>query len=183
MLIDTTRRMRCKSGPASYRGPAPSAKFPKKALWLPIGFYAFVQDLSQGAGSRHHNGFTQRECALLREHFHTLMSFQTSVVFESRHAKNDLASVTLASYRGVLNGIWRPKVDEELVHRIRYSMLVKVADDHSIRRPARSITSSHSPTTLLTTYTAWTRGRRRRDVEGEILIWRWICHCESGAAA
>jgi hypothetical protein len=33
---------------------------PQKALWLPTAFYAFVQDLSQGAESRHHNGFTQR---------------------------------------------------------------------------------------------------------------------------
>jgi hypothetical protein len=41
---------------------------------------------------------------------------------ESRHAKNDLASVTLASYRRVLNGVWRPKIGAELVHRIRYSM-------------------------------------------------------------
>ena len=40
-----------------------------------------------------------------------------------------LASVTLASYRTVLNGIGRPKFDEELVHRTPYSMLAKMADD------------------------------------------------------
>jgi hypothetical protein len=49
---------------------------------------------------------------------------------ESRHAKNDLASITLASYRRILNRIWRPKLGEELIHRIRYSTLIKIADGH-----------------------------------------------------
>jgi integrase len=38
--------------------------------------------------------------------------------------------VTLASYRRILNGIWRRKLDQELVHRVRFTMLVKIADSH-----------------------------------------------------
>ena len=48
---------------------------------------------------------------------------------ESRAAKNDMATVTLACYRRILNGAWRPKLRAMRFLDIRYSTLVKIADE------------------------------------------------------
>jgi hypothetical protein len=48
---------------------------------------------------------------------------------ESRVAKNDMATVTLASYRKILNSIWRPQIGAKRFLSVLYSTLVKVADD------------------------------------------------------
>lgn len=48
---------------------------------------------------------------------------------ESRLAKNDLAAVTVASYRKILNGFWRPQIGTLRFLDLRYSTLVKLADD------------------------------------------------------
>lgn len=47
---------------------------------------------------------------------------------ESRLAKDDMAAVTVRSYRKVLNSVWRPQIGKQLFHRVRYSSLVKIAD-------------------------------------------------------
>jgi integrase len=47
---------------------------------------------------------------------------------ESRLAKDDMAAVTVRSYRKVLNSVWRPQIGRQLFHRVRYSSLVKIAD-------------------------------------------------------
>jgi integrase len=49
---------------------------------------------------------------------------------ESRVAKNDMATVTLASYRKILNSIWRPQIGATRFLSIRYSTLVQIADDY-----------------------------------------------------
>jgi integrase len=43
-------------------------------------------------------------------------------------AKDDIAAVTVMSYRRVLNNIWRPQIGRQLFRRGRYSSLVKIAD-------------------------------------------------------
>jgi len=48
---------------------------------------------------------------------------------ESRVAKNDMATVTLASYRKILNSTWRPQIGARRFLSVLYSTLVKVADD------------------------------------------------------
>ena len=48
---------------------------------------------------------------------------------ESRVAKNDMATVTLASYRKILNCIWRPQIGAKRFLSVLYSALVKVTDD------------------------------------------------------
>jgi len=48
---------------------------------------------------------------------------------EARVAKNDMATVTLASYRKILNRIWRPEIGGKRFLSVLYSALVKVADD------------------------------------------------------
>ncbi len=50
---------------------------------------------------------------------------------EARVAKVDMATVTLASYRKVLNGIWRPRIGTLRFLNIRYSTLVEIADSPS----------------------------------------------------
>lgn len=50
---------------------------------------------------------------------------------ESRMTKGDLAAVTLASYRRILNGIWRPEIGTARLFSVRYSALVKIADNHA----------------------------------------------------
>ena len=47
---------------------------------------------------------------------------------ESRVAKDDMATVTLTSYRKILNGIWRPRIGTIRLLDIRYSTLVEIAD-------------------------------------------------------
>jgi len=47
---------------------------------------------------------------------------------ESRVAKDDMASVTLTSYRKILSGIWRPRIGILRFLNIRYSTLVEIAD-------------------------------------------------------
>src|SRR5581483_10493751 len=48
---------------------------------------------------------------------------------ESRVAKKDMATVTLACYRRILNGVWRAKLDVIRFLDVRYSSLVKIADE------------------------------------------------------
>jgi integrase len=47
----------------------------------------------------------------------------------SRVAKNDMANVTLACYRRILNGVWRTKIGAIRFLDVRYSALVKIADE------------------------------------------------------
>jgi integrase len=47
---------------------------------------------------------------------------------EARLAKLDLAYSTLASYRRVINAIWRPAIGTRRFDQVTYSMLVKIAD-------------------------------------------------------
>jgi integrase len=48
---------------------------------------------------------------------------------ESREAKGDMAPVTVACYRRILNGIWRPNIGALQFLGVQYSTLVKIADD------------------------------------------------------
>jgi integrase len=48
---------------------------------------------------------------------------------ESRMAKDDMAPITVSSYRRVLNTFWRPKIGEMPFLAVRYSMLVRIADE------------------------------------------------------
>jgi integrase len=50
---------------------------------------------------------------------------------ESRVAKDDMATVTLTSYRKILNGIWRPRIGTLRFLNICYSTLVEIADSPS----------------------------------------------------
>ena len=47
----------------------------------------------------------------------------------SRVTRHDMASITLASYRRVLDGFWRPRVGAQRFLDIRYSTLVRIADN------------------------------------------------------
>jgi integrase len=47
---------------------------------------------------------------------------------ESRVSRNDMASVTVRSYRKVLDGVWRPALGKHLFHQVRYSHLVRASD-------------------------------------------------------
>ena len=47
----------------------------------------------------------------------------------SRVTMHDMASITLASYRRVLDGFWRPRIGAHRFLDVRYSTLVKIADD------------------------------------------------------
>jgi len=47
---------------------------------------------------------------------------------ESRRAKNDLAPITLSTYRRVLDHFWRPKLGRTPLLAVRYSMLARIAD-------------------------------------------------------
>jgi integrase len=55
---------------------------------------------------------------------------------EARVAKDDLATVTLTSYRKILNGIWRPKIGTDRFLNVRYSTLVAIADDGNWHKKA-----------------------------------------------
>lgn len=48
---------------------------------------------------------------------------------EARVEKHDMATVTLASYRRVLNGFWRTRIGTLRFLDVRYSLLVRLADD------------------------------------------------------
>jgi hypothetical protein len=49
---------------------------------------------------------------------------------EARVRRDDLAPVTLATHRQILDRIWRPEIGTVSLFAVRYSMLVKVADEH-----------------------------------------------------
>lgn len=49
----------------------------------------------------------------------------------SRVLKSDLAPVTLASYRRVLDGFWRPRIGTDRFLEVRYSKLIEIADNVS----------------------------------------------------
>src|SRR6185436_11607264 len=53
---------------------------------------------------------------------------------ESRMAKNDLAFVTVEGYRKMLKQVWRPAIGKEELLKIRYSRLVKVANDYKWKK-------------------------------------------------
>jgi hypothetical protein len=44
-------------------------------------------------------------------------------------AKDDMAPITVSSYRRVLNTFWRPKIRRDAFLAVRYSMLVRIADE------------------------------------------------------
>ena len=48
---------------------------------------------------------------------------------QSRVKKGDLATVTVATYRRVLNGIWRPQIGNFRLLDVRHSTLVNIADE------------------------------------------------------
>lgn len=48
---------------------------------------------------------------------------------ESRLRKDDMAAITVATYRRVLNNFWRPKIGEVRFLSVRYSTLVALADE------------------------------------------------------
>ncbi len=50
---------------------------------------------------------------------------------ESRMAKDDMAPITVSSYRRVLNTAWRPKIGAMPFLAVHYSMLVRIADEAS----------------------------------------------------
>jgi integrase len=47
----------------------------------------------------------------------------------SRVIKHDMATVTLASHRRVLDGFWRPRIGADRFIDVRYSALVRIADN------------------------------------------------------
>jgi hypothetical protein len=47
---------------------------------------------------------------------------------EARVRRGDLAPITLAAHRQILEQVWRPAIGTLLFLSVRYSMLVKVAD-------------------------------------------------------
>src|SRR5689334_8425772 len=53
---------------------------------------------------------------------------------ESRMAKNDLAFVTVDGYRKMLKQVWRPAIGKEQFLKVRYSMLVKVANGYQWKK-------------------------------------------------
>jgi site-specific recombinase XerD len=48
---------------------------------------------------------------------------------ESRTVKNDMARITVATYRRVLDRFWRPKIGTTPFLGVRYSILVRIADE------------------------------------------------------
>jgi integrase len=48
---------------------------------------------------------------------------------ESRLAKNDMAAITVGTYRRVLNYFWRQRIGDSHFLSVRYSMLVAIADE------------------------------------------------------
>jgi Arm DNA-binding domain len=75
----------------------------------------------------------------------------------SRLEKSDLANVTVATYRRVLNSAWRPWIGGTRFLSVRYSTLVEIAD-----RVARQ--HGHSIRTMLRVYAAWAEGMVESDV-------------------
>jgi len=50
---------------------------------------------------------------------------------DARLRRHDLAAATVGSYRRVLNCVWRPTLAKRLLHQVRYSHLVMIADSHA----------------------------------------------------
>lgn len=61
---------------------------------------------------------------------------------EARVVKSDLAAVTLASYRKILNGIWRPQIGTIRLFDVRYSMLVGIVDANAWSKKTHNNTIS-----------------------------------------
>jgi integrase len=53
---------------------------------------------------------------------------------ESRLARGDLAAVTVASHRKILNHVWRPHLETMPFLGIRYSMLLRIADAYTCNK-------------------------------------------------
>jgi integrase len=53
---------------------------------------------------------------------------------EARLARGDLAAVTVASHRKILNHVWRPHLGDLPFLGLRYSMLVKIADAYTCNK-------------------------------------------------
>ena len=49
----------------------------------------------------------------------------------ARLARGDLAAITVASHRKILNHVWRPHLDDLPFLGVRYSMLLKIADAYT----------------------------------------------------
>jgi integrase len=89
---------------------------------IALGVFSFAEDFpdSRNLKSVPREG-SPRTCAHVFDEF---LAHCTS-----RVAKNDMAAITLASYRRVLNSVWRPKLDAERFLSVQYSRLVRIADE------------------------------------------------------
>jgi Arm DNA-binding domain len=72
---------------------------------------------------------------------------------ESRVTKDDMAPITVSSYRRVLNTFWRPKIGEAPFLAVRHSMLVRSQTRHpGARKPTTTRLASYAaPSSLDTT--------------------------------
>ena len=52
----------------------------------------------------------------------------------SRMVKNDMAFATYDGYRRILTNVWRPRIGKRLFEEIRYTELVKIADQHACKK-------------------------------------------------
>jgi Arm DNA-binding domain len=62
---------------------------------------------------------------------------------EARVERGDLAPITLASHRQILNHVWRPHLGHLPLLGIRHSMLVKIADTHPWNKKPTTMPSAH----------------------------------------
>lgn len=53
---------------------------------------------------------------------------------EARVARGDLAAVTVASHRKILDHVWRPQLGDLPFLGVRYSMLIKIADAYTCNK-------------------------------------------------
>jgi integrase len=88
---------------------------------IAAGTFSFAEEFPS---FRHLNNVPDEGCPRTCAHvFDTFLAH-----CESRVAKDDMATVTLTSYRKILNGIWRPRIGALRFLNIRYSTLVEIAD-------------------------------------------------------
>jgi len=94
---------------------------------IEVGTFSFAEEFPAYRFLRRINGAARvRSCNDVFDHF--------LAHCEARFAKEDLAAATLNSYRRVLNHVWRPALGQQLFHQVRYSALVKLADQRSWSR-------------------------------------------------
>jgi len=97
-----------------------SASRESGSVLRPVSFRSLRSFLTFAA-SRRSPTETPRTCAQVFDAF--------LVHCESRLDKDDLAAVTVASYRKILNRFWRPQIGTFRFLDLLYSTLVKLADD------------------------------------------------------